>query len=162
VGSTRHRPEGVFAVVDPRSADVRELVIRHLEFARAPTPPEDAHALDPDGLLDPSVTLFGYREAGELLAIGALKHLDDAHCELKSMHTAIPARRRGIGRAMLARLLDAARSGGYRRVSLETGSMDEFAPARALYAGAGFVACEPFAEYRASPNSTYMTLVLEA
>jgi putative acetyltransferase len=53
-----------------------------------------------------------------------------------------------------------ARAEGYRRLSLETGSMDAFAPARALYADAGFTLCEPFGEYRLSPNSTYMTLTL--
>lgn len=53
-----------------------------------------------------------------------------------------------------------ARSKGATRVSLETGSMPEFAPSRALYARAGFVECEPFADYSVSPNSTFMTLYL--
>ena len=35
--------------------------------------------------------------------------------------------------------------------------MAAFAPARALYARAGFVRCEPFAGYLASPNSMCMT-----
>jgi putative acetyltransferase len=138
------------------------LVLRHLEFARAPTPPEDAHALDRDGLLDPAVTVFGYRVGGELLAIGALKHLDPDHAELKSMHTVHAARRRGIGSTMLDHLLKTARERGYRRISLETGSMAEFEPARMLYASAGFLPCGPFADYRHSVNSTYMTLDLHA
>ena len=37
-----------------------------------------------------------------------------------------------------------------------------FEPARALYASAGFVACGPFADYRASEDNCFMTLVLNA
>jgi putative acetyltransferase len=143
---------------DPRGDDVRALLHRHLTFARAVTPPEDVHALDLDGLLDASISFYGYREDGRLLAIGALKHLDDEHAEVKSMHTAEAARGRGLGRTMLEHLLDVARERGYRRVSLETGAMDAFAPARALYASAGFVVSGPFDDYPDSPNSVYMSL----
>ena len=54
-------------------------------------------------------------------------------------------------------LVDVAREHGFRRVSLETGSMAAFAPARSLYASAGFEPCEPFGNYRASRNSVFMT-----
>ena len=118
------------------------------------------HALDGDGLAEPGIDLFAYRDGGALLGVGALKRLDQTHAELKSMHTAEAARGRGVGRAMLTYLLGVARDRGYRRVSLETGSMPAFAPARALYAAAGFTECAPFAGYRASPNSTFMTLTL--
>jgi len=154
--------ETEIAIDDPRAADVRELIRSHLEFARACTPPENAHALDHDGLLDPDVTLFSCRRDGALLAIGALKHLDSTHCELKSMHTARTARGQGIGRALLDRLIEVARERGYRRVSLETGTMQEFAPARSLYASAGFVDCDPFGAYRGSPYNAFMTLALTA
>ena len=137
--------------------DVRRLVERHLQFGRSQSPPEDAHALEVDGLLEPGITLFGIRSAGELLAIGALKRLDDHHGELKTMHTVEHARARGIGRAMLDHLLAVARERGFTRVSLETGSMDAFTPARSLYTSAGFTPCAPFADYRPSPSSTYMT-----
>ncbi len=143
---------------DPSAPDVRRLLETHLTFARAPTPPEDAHALDVDGLLDPSVTFFSYRRDGVLLAVGALKRLDAEHAEVKSMHTVAAARGQGIGRRMIEHLIAAARGAGYRRLSLETGSMVEFAPARALYASVGFELCKPFADYRASPNSTYMSI----
>jgi putative acetyltransferase len=42
-------------------------------------------------------------------------------------------------------------------VSLETGSMEFFRPARALYASFGFAPCPPFADYREDPNSVFMT-----
>ena len=148
------------AIDDPAAPDVRSLLATHLTFARAPTPPEDAHTLDVDGLLDASVTFFSLRRDGVLLAVGALQRLDPGHAEVKSMHTVEAARGQGIGRAMIEHLIAVARGAGYRRLSLETGSMVEFAPARALYASAGFEPCEPFADYRASPNSTYMTVYL--
>ena len=148
-------------VDDPRATDVRELLGRHLAFARAVTPPQDVHALDIDGLLDPAVTFYSLRLGGELLGVGALKQLDPHHAELKSMHTAEALRGRGIGRAMLDHLLAVARERGCRRVSLETGSMDAFAPARSLYATAGFRPSGPFGDYRPSHNSTFMTLALD-
>ena len=151
---------GEISIDDPAAPDVSRLLATHLTFARAPTPPEDAHALDVDGLLDASVTFFSFRRDGVLLAIGALKRIAPDHAEVKSMHTVEAARGQGIGRTMIEHLITVAREAGYRRLSLETGSMEEFAPARALYASAGFEPCEPFGDYRASPNSTYMTLYL--
>ena len=150
----------VIAVDDPLAADVRELVSRHLDFARSLSPPENVFALGADGLLDPAVTFYSCRSGGELLAIGALKHLGDDHGELKSMHTAGSARRQGLGRAMLGHLIGVARERGYALLSLETGSMDGFAPARALYASAGFAVCGPFSSYRPSPHSTFMSMQL--
>ena len=153
---------GLIAVDDPRKDDVRALLERHLAFALETTPPEHAFALDVDGLLDPAVTFYSLRADGELLGIGAIKQLDVRHGEIKSMHTTQAARGRGVGRAVLGHLLDVARSRGYRRVSLETGTMAEYAPARALYASAGFIACGPFAGYQPSEDNCFMTLPLEA
>ena len=93
--------------------------------------------------------------------MGALKRLDVHHAELKSMHTSAAARRQGVARAMLDHLLDLARRDGYRQISLETGSMEAFAPARTLYASVGFTVCPPFGSYWDSPHSTCMTLALD-
>lgn len=153
-------PDGEISIDDPRAKDVRELVERHLAFANSHSPPEDVHALAVDDLLDPALTLFSLRRNGELLGVGALKRIDACHAELKSMHTAQAARGRGIGRAMLDHLVGVARDRGFRRVSLETGSMPAFAPARSLYASAGFRPCGPFGDYAPSPNSKFMTLSL--
>jgi putative acetyltransferase len=151
---------GVISADSPLAPDVRELLDRHLAFTTATSPPEHMHAMNADALLDPAVSFFSYRRDGVLLGVGALKRLDDAHAEVKSMHTAQAARGTGIGRAMLEHLLAVARQHGFRRVSLETGTMAEFAPARALYASAGFAPCEPFADYRPSPDNTFMTLAI--
>lgn len=148
------------AVDDPRKEDVLTLLQRHLDFARAASPPEDTHALDSTGLLHPSVTFLSLRDQGRLLAIGAIKSLDETHMELKSIHTAEEARGNGAGRAIVEELIATARTRGATRVSLETGSMEAFAPSRALYQRLGFVECEPFGDYSPSRNSTFMTLEL--
>lgn len=153
--------ELVIAADDPASPDVRALLETHLAFARGQTPPEDAHALDVAELRAPGVWFFSVRRNGELLGVGAVKRLDESHAEIKSMHTAEAARGLGVSRAMVDHLVGVARSQGFRRVSLETGSMAAFDPARALYASAGFDPCEPFADYRPSRNSVYMTLALD-
>jgi putative acetyltransferase len=153
---------GQIVADDARKPDVRALLERHLEFARAQTPPEHSFALDPDGLLDPAITLFSFRAYGSLLGIGAIKRLSLDHAEIKSMHTGEAARGRGVGRAMLAHLLKVARTRNFRRVSLETGTTAAFAPARALYHSAGFIPCGPFASYQPSQDNLFMTLELGA
>ena len=148
------------AVEDPRAEDVVALLERHLTHMRSLSPPGHVHALDLDGLLDPAVTFLAVRDDGELVGIGALKELSAVHGELKSMHVPEELRGQGIARQLLAALLDVARERGFERVSLETGSMDGFAPARRLYASVGFVVCEPFGTYTTNPYSTCMTLAL--
>jgi putative acetyltransferase len=146
---------------DPDAADVRALLAAHLAFADAHSPPQDVHALDVAGLLAARVSFFSIRAAGSLLGVGALRQLDPRHAEIKSMHTAAAARGRGVGRAMVEHLIGLARDRGCHQISLETGSMAAFAPARALYLAVGFQDCEPFADYRTSPNSICMTLLLD-
>ena len=152
--------QGVIETDDPRADDVRELLGRHLAHARATTLPQEVYALDVDSLADPSVTFFSFRAGGELLGVAALKRLSADHAEIKSMHTAEVARGQGIGRRLVEHLLAVARRRGFERVSLETGAGPAFAPARELYARAGFAPCPPFGDYLPSPNSTCMTLTL--
>jgi putative acetyltransferase len=146
----------------PTAPDVVGLLDQHLTFARASSPACHVHALDVGRLLDPSVRFFTARDNGRLLGVGALRDLGDRHGEIKSMHTAKAARGRGIGAAMVGHLVEVARAQGMDRVSLETGTEDEFAPARALYARLGFTVCEPFGEYTDNPFSVCMTRQLLA
>jgi putative acetyltransferase len=152
--------EGVIAIDDPLAEDVRPLIERHLEFARATTPPEAVFALDLDGLADPAVTFFSYRVNGDVIGMAALKHIDDSHAELKSMHTAAEARGQGVGRKLVDHVVTVARERGYRRLSLETGSGPAFVAARSLYSRASFTPCEAFGDYAPTPLSAYMTLEL--
>ena len=137
------------------------LLERHAAFASAQSPPEHCHVLDVDELLDPRVTFVSARQDGAVVAVGALKELDSTHGELKSMHTAEELRGQRVGRAIVDHLVGLARARGYRRVSLETGTGDSFAPAQALYLGAGFTRCEPFGPYTSNPYSVCMTRSLD-
>jgi putative acetyltransferase len=151
----------VIAIDDPRAVDVRALLEAHLGFAHDTSPPEHVHALGVEGLLDPAVTFFSARRDGLLVGVGALRELDARHGEIKSMHVTASQRGTGIGRAIVDHLITVAAGRGYRRVSLETGTGDAFAPARALYRAVGFAPCEPFGEYTANPYSACMTMELE-
>ncbi len=145
---------------DLRGPEIAALLRLHLEFAARHSPPESVHALDLDRLRAPGVTFWTAWEEGDLLGCGALKELSADHGEIKSMHTAERHRGRGIGGRILTVIVDESRRRGYRRLSLETGSMDVFAPARALYSRFGFEPCPPFAGYRPDPYSFCMTLDL--
>lgn len=136
--------------------DVALLLDRHFELMRSQSPPESCHVLPAASLNAPEVALFALREDARAVAIGALKTMSD-EAELKSMHTAQEVRGRGLARELLRGLIDHARAAGIARVSLETGSGVEHAPARGLYTSEGFTECPPFGEYVADPLSLFMT-----
>jgi putative acetyltransferase len=147
-------------VDDLRGPEIADLLAGHIAFCRASSPPESTHVLDLDALRTPEITFWSAWDGADLLGCAALKELDPAHGEIKSMHTAAYYRGRGVGLGLLMHIVDEARSRSYRRLSLETGSMVAFAPARALYARFRFVVCPPFGDYRLDPNSVFMTLEL--
>ncbi|WP_350347638.1 GNAT family N-acetyltransferase [Agromyces sp. G08B096] len=143
---------------DPR---VVRLLEDHLTDMFATSPAESVHALDVSALAAPEVTFWTLSDGDAVLGCVALKELDPRHGELKSMRTDAAARGRGIGARMLEHVLGEAARRGYERLSLETGSQEFFAPARALYAKYGFRTTGPFADYRLDPNSVFMTLELD-
>ena len=140
--------------------EIPALLNEHLESMYALSPPESVHALDLDKLRQPDITFWTAWDGSLLLGCGALKELDRKHGEIKSMRTPDALRRRGAGRAILAHIVEVARSRGYERLSLETGSMETFWPAQRLYESFGFVICGPFGDYREDPNSVFMSLRL--
>ena len=146
---------------DLRGAEIAALLSAHLEVMALHSPPESRHALDLEGLRAPEITFWSAWDDAQLLGCAALKELDAGHGEIKSMHTAEAARGRGVARRLLEHLIAEARRRAYRRLSLETGSMAGFEPARALYRGFGFAFCAAFADYRPDPNSVFMTLSLD-
>ena len=150
-------PDLVFAVDDLSSAATRDLIAHHLAGMHASSPPESVFALDVDGLTHPDVTFFSARRGEEVVAIGALKLLDAENGELKSMRVADAHLGTGAGRAMLRHLVAEAGSRGMHTLWLETGSTDDFIPARRLYAAEGFVECGPFGDYPENPFSIFMT-----
>ena len=139
---------------------INELIRTHLAGMAENSPPESIHALNVAKLKQPNITFYSAWEGDELLGCGALKELTATHGEIKSMRTAEKHVRKGVARAILQHLLNEAKTRGYTKVSLETGSMDAFLPARRLYETFGFTYCEPFDQYRDDPNSKFMTLNL--
>ena len=147
-------------VDDVSSGQVIDLLKEHLRCMREVTPPESVHALDLGGLRSSDVSFWTIWDGDNLAGCGALKELSALHGEIKSMRTAYAYQRKGIARLMLQHLIREAKNRGYDRLSLETGSMDYFEPARQLYAGFGFVVCSPFGSYTEDPNSVFMTMEL--
>ena len=70
------------------------------------------------------------------------RQLTEEVCELKRLYVRPQGRGHGIGRLLVTELLKQARSSGYQRVKLETGSfMHE---AHQLYQAFGFEFCPPY------------------
>ncbi len=124
------------------------------------TPPESTHAVDLAGLRQPDVTFWSVMDGDTVAGCGALKELGHDHAEIKSMRVATAYARRGVASMLLKHMIAEARRRGYRRLSLETGSAQFFAPARGLYAKHGFEICEPFGDYGPDPHSAFMSRAL--
>ena len=139
---------------------IHALLNEHLRNMYELSPPESVHALDLEKLRRPDITFWSAWEGTLLLGCGALKELDCRHGEVKSMRTPAALRRRGAARAILAHIVEVARSRSYERLSLETGSAEAFEPAQRLYESFGFARCGPFGDYRDDPNSVFMTMRL--
>jgi putative acetyltransferase len=151
-----------FRVDDLSAAATQALVRRHLAGMHENSPPESVHAFDLDKLRQPGVTFWSGWVSEEIAVMGALKRLDAANGEIKSMRVADAYLGKGAGRAMLMHILGEARGAGLTSVWLETGSTAAFAPALRLYESAGFERCGPFGDYAADPFSVFMRLVLKS
>lgn len=141
---------------------VLALLREHLTGMQTNSPPESVYALDVEGLQSADVAFFTVWDSDEeeLLAIGALKEIDAATGELKSMRTAQVHLRRGAAAFLLEFFISKARQRGYQRLCLETGSGPAFEPALALYRRYGFENCEPFGDYEASAFNQFLQLRL--
>lgn len=141
--------------------EIADLLLAHGRLMLEWSPAESCHFLPIEGLRQPNVEVWSIWEDDALLGCGALKTLDEKTGEIKSMHTVQTQRGRGLGRMMLAHILDKARERGMIQLYLETGSQEGFAPARTLYADHGFIECGPFGDYVLDPHSIFMTLKLD-
>lgn len=145
-------------VVDDLSGpEIAGFLKEHLDDMKKVSPPESKHALDLDGLRRPEITFWTVWDGSMLVGCGALMDLGGGHAEIKSMRTSPSRKRQGIASMLLRHMIDEARERGIHRLSLETGSMRYFEPARRLYAGHGFEYCPPFGDYKEDPNSVFMS-----
>lgn len=77
----------------------------------------------------------------------------DTDAEIKRMYVRPPFARRGLARAMLARLEESARDAGITRLVLETGLAQP--EAVALYTSSGFETIAPFGFYAEMDDSVH-------
>ena len=147
-------------VDDLRGAEIARLLEQHLQDMRRVSPPESVHALDLDRLRVPEITFWTVWAGNALAGCGAIKELAHDHGEIKSMRTAPEFRNQGVASLMLNHIIQEAKKRQYTRLSLETGSMAFFEPARRLYQKYGFAPCGPFSSYQEDPNSVFMTMQL--
>ncbi|MDO9556022.1 MAG: GNAT family N-acetyltransferase [Coriobacteriia bacterium] len=97
----------------------------------------DAEIEGPDALYDePAGRILLARIEGVPVGCAMLRPLPDGTCEVRRVFVAPSARRRGVARAMMVRLMAEARGVGYGCIRLVTG--EEFSSAIALYEGLGF------------------------
>ena len=137
-----------------------ELINTHLAGMAENSPAESIHALNVKGLKQDNITFYSAWEDNEIMGCGALKELTPIHGEVKSMRTAEKYLRKGVASAMLHHIINEAKMRGYKKLSIETGSMEAFKPAHRLYESFGFTYCEPFDNYLDDPNSLFMTINL--
>lgn len=144
----------------PTNPVVAPLLAAHVAEQRAGTPAGFSFALDDAGLSAPQITFFTAWDAGVLAGMGALKRLDPAAGEVKSMRSTSAARGRGAGHAILSAIIAEARGQGLSHLYLETGTTPAYDAAVRLYTRAGFVPCDPFSDYRPSPHNRFFRLSL--
>jgi putative acetyltransferase len=142
---------------DLNGPQTMQLLQEHLRCMALVSPPESRHALNLDGLRQPDITFWTIWKGPDLAGCGAIKELNKQHGEIKSMRTVNAYLRQGVASQLLQHIVEEAKHRHYRRLSLETGSMDYFEPARRLYSSFGFTRCRPFGTYREDPNSIFMT-----
>ena len=139
---------------------VQDLLVAHLAGMQENSPADSVHALDLTGLFVPEISVYTARQGGQVIGVGALKQLSAYHGEIKSMRTDSRHLRKGVGLSILNHVIDVARSRGYRRLSLETGSGDQFEPALCLYRNRGFCNGAAFGGYLATEFNQFLHLEL--
>jgi putative acetyltransferase len=152
----------IVQIGDFSNPNVLALLREHLTGMQTNSPPGSVYALDLDGLQSADIAFYSVWDGREvdLLAIGALKEIDAATGEVKSMRTAQAHQRRGAASFLLDFLITTARERNYQHLCLETGSGPAFEPALALYRRYGFENCEPFGDYEASAFNQFLRLRL--
>ena len=140
--------------------EVNELLINHFIELSSVSPVDRGHVLDIPGLKNPSIKFWSLWENNQLIGCGALKFLDKEHGELKSIRVADRFRRKRNGIKVINHLIDEAKKLNIKKISLETGTGNFFAPARKLFDKCGFKICEPFAHYKKDLDACYMCLLI--
>jgi putative acetyltransferase len=140
--------------------EVHELLVRHFIELRSVSPKGSAHVLNITGLKDVSIKFWSLWENDHLMGIGALKFLDKAHGEFKSIRVNDRFINKRYGLKIINHLIREAKKLNIQKLSLETGAGKFFTPARKLFVKCGFKGCKPFSHYKADINSVYMNMLI--
>ena len=146
---------------DPGDVSVRLLIEAHLAHSWDSTPQTSNHTLGVAALRGQGIRFWTVSDNIGVVGCGALKALSDQTAEVKSVHVAHAARGRGVAKMLMEHLIETARQGGTKALVLETGSMDDYKPARGLYKALGFTFCGLIPGYDLDPNSVFMRLALD-
>jgi putative acetyltransferase len=146
----------VIAAETPLQDDVRAMV-RELNAHLNPlSPKEYQFQMTVEQMAEPHTTLFVARDgSGGALGMGALKTHDASLAEVKRFWTRPAVRGAGVGRALLARVIELARRKNIARLALETGGTEPFAATWRFYEAAGFGRCGAFLDYPDTPYSRF-------
>jgi putative acetyltransferase len=112
---------------------------------------ESRHGFSIDKLISENVAFFVVRVDGAAAGCGGIKLFGSEFGELKRMYVRPAFRGRGLGRLLVDRLADHARSRGITILRLETGIYQR--EAIALYEKLGFKQIQPFGHYTNDPVS---------
>ena len=142
------------------NSEVLEFLNKHFIELRSVSPEGSAHVLDIEGLKDQNIKFWSLWENNLLMGCGALKFLNEVHGEFKSIRVEDRFRKKDNGIKILKHLIFEAKKLSIKRISVETGTGDFFAPARKLFDKCGFKLCKPFDHYKKDPNSCYMSMLI--
>jgi ribosomal protein S18 acetylase RimI-like enzyme len=124
---------------------VRRLVLAHAA-ERAATPGIEHMRADaarlPGPYIPPRGDIWVAQLGEDIVGCIALRPLPGAVGEVKRMYVDPAFRGRGVGRALLERLITSARERGYREIRL--GTLHEMLEAQALYRSLGFTPIERY------------------
>ncbi len=99
---------------------------------------------DPDKFHPPDGRFYLAYYRDQIAGVGCLKKLEKGVGEVQRMYVPPAFRGKGIGRAIVNRLISDARSVGYRQLKLE--SLEFLDAAHSLYQSAGFREINPYAD----------------
>ncbi len=151
------RPSAAIEIVQARedvhAHHIRELFWEYLQWANARIHAEYGVQFDIAPMLEqdmaglakflpPGGRLLLGQYDGQVAGIACMKPLAREIGEIKRMYVRPAARRKGVGRALLARLLDEAHAIGYECVRLDSARFME--DAHALYRSLGFREIDPY------------------
>tara|TARA_B100001741_G_C16222873_1_gene445691 strand:+ start:24 stop:491 length:468 start_codon:yes stop_codon:yes gene_type:complete len=141
--------------------EVNQLLKKHFIELRDASPEGSAHVLDIPGLKVSSIKFWSLWYDNQLMGCGALKFLENNHGEFKSIRVHDNFRGKGFGIKIVNHLIEEAKKLEIKRISIETGAGDFFAPARKLFDKCGFKPCAPFAHYKDDTNSLYLSKLID-